>query len=227
MTKKRNQVKEFLDHSPWALGAVVVAAVLSFLLSAGDQIWRLYERLKTPEPPASSIEILSQRGYEMVEATNALRNIPIIQAVLHSIDSIQKIQKEPELTLEKIPLWPVELLVLNPTKDRLNLHSCTLHVRYPGLMLPSVSFGYFVSDSFHLNAEDFGRIVQIEPQGAHKVRLIFVFADIQYKKHQELSLFNPAYIDLLCKDQERREIRTTYPVYSSIWSTMEKNRKQN
>ena len=71
MAERRNRVKEFLDRSPWALGAVVIAAVLSFLLSAVDQGWRLYERVKAPEPALSAIEIVSQRGFEMVETTEA------------------------------------------------------------------------------------------------------------------------------------------------------------
>ena len=212
MGEQRNRVKEFLDKSPWALGTVVIAAVLSFLLSAVDQSWRLYERVKAPAPALSTIEVASQRGFEMVETTEALRKILVIQQVLSVYETLGK----PPSVPRRVPMWPVELLVLNPTKEKLNLHSCQMLVRAPGFKLPSYSFGYFVSDSAHPSAEDSGRIIDVEPQGARKVRLIFVFGDLQFRKQQELSFFKPAHIDLMCRDQGRREVRTTYPIYSRI-----------
>lgn len=216
MAEKRNRVKEFLDKSPWALGAVVFAAVLSFFMSAVDQGWRLYERVKAPTPARSAIEVVSQRGFDMVQPTDALRKIPVIQQVLSSDKFVHEALRKPPPVTGRVPMWPVELLVLNPTKEKLNLHSCQMLVRAPGFKLPSFSFGYFVSDSTQPSAEDSGRIINVEPEGALKVRLIFVFADLHYRQHQELSLFNPAHIDLACKDQGRREVRTTYPVYSGI-----------
>ncbi len=216
MGQQRNRVKEFLDKSHWALGAVVVAAVLSFFLSAVDQGWKLYERVKISPLALSTIEVVSQRGFDMVETTEALRKIPVIQQMLSSDKLFHEMLRKPPPATGRVPMWPVELLVLNPTKEKLNLHSCQMLARAPGFKLPSYSFGYFLSDSAHPGAEDSGRIIDVEPQGARKVRLIFVFADLHYRQHQELSLFNPAHIDIACRDQGRRELRTTYPIYSNI-----------
>jgi len=216
MAQQRNRVKELLDKSHWALGAVIAAAVLSFLLSAIDQSWKLYERFKTPPPALGTIEVIGQRGFEMVETTEALRKIPVIQQVLGSDKFVHEALRKPPPSTGRIPMWPVEMLVLNPTKEKLNLHSCQMIARAPGFKLPSFSFGYFVSDSAQPAPEDSGRIIDVEPQGARKARLIFVFADIHYRHHQELSLFNPGHIDIACRDQSRREIRTTHPIYSGF-----------
>jgi len=216
MAQQRNRVKEFLDRSPWALGAVVIAAIFSFLLSAAEQGWRLYERVRAAPPPLGAIEVASQRGFLMVETTEDLRNIPVIRQVLSSEQFVHEALRKPPPATGRVPMWPVELLVLNPTKEKLNLHSCQMLVREPGNTFPSFSFGYFVSDGVDIRAGDSGRIIDVEPQGARRVRLIFIFADLHYRQHQKPSLFNPAHIDILCRDQGRREVRTTYPIYSHI-----------
>jgi hypothetical protein len=213
MARRRN-LREWLESSPWVVLAGLIAAILTFLLNVGEQGWRLYERI-TAKAPLPAIEVTAQRGYFLIRPTPEMLKLEVVQQVLSAEKSLTEILRPRPLT-GRVPVWPVQLLVLNPTREKLNLHSCRMFVRAEPEIKMAISFGYFVSDTIDLKADDEERLFVVEPEGARQVQLMFVFAGLPEAPRTKFDLFKPGYLDVSCRDQTRREIRTTYPIYSTL-----------
>jgi hypothetical protein len=214
MTKR--SLKERLEESPWFLAAGVVAAVLTFLIEVADKGVELYEKVTT-KPPAAVIEVASARGYHLVSPTERMKQIPVIQQLLDTEQVVKKLLIKPPAATGKVALWPVQLLVLNPTEDRLNLWGCRMTVSQKTSKFPIFAFGYFVSESLDVQAKDYERLIVIEPGTAQHVHVVFPFSGISAAQEPpDPSLFEPAYLHISCKDQLKRELRTSHPVYSRL-----------
>lgn len=223
MTKK-NWVKDFLESSPWALGAIALAAVLTFLLTAIDQGWRVWERFRaTKEVPAMEIARLS--AFVLAPVTPEMREVPEVRSIQELSGMFR------DMNLDRVPLWPVQLLVMNPTKETINLHSCRMRVTLPpdaykGIKAfgPLESREYFFSDAIaSLETRAAGKPIAVAPSEAKRVQLYFLFVLLDRlrinpeKKNSAFWTFeNPTAVVVTCRDQARRELSGTSTIYGSI-----------
>ena len=213
----KRKLKEWLESSPWVVLAGIVAAVLTFMINAGEQGWALYEKFTAKKPPEPSVEVASQRGFYVVRPTAEALKIPSVRNVFEGEKAIAKLLVKPPPVTGVVPLWPVQLLVLNPTKERLSLHSCTMHVYAPEMKLPAFSFGYFVSEKLELTATDEERLITIEPEGAQHIHVVFLMADIHRRQYAAPEYYSkPNRLDISCKDQSRREITARHTFYTPL-----------
>jgi hypothetical protein len=125
---------------------------------------------------------------------------------------------------DRVAVWPVQLLILNPASDRLNVHSCRMTVRMPGVKWAQ-SDEYFVSDTPMLDGKTAGQPIHVEAKEAKRVQLMFVFAALEQmavvvpKEETEKPFYifeNKSLADITCRDQARRELRTTSTMWGSL-----------
>jgi hypothetical protein len=222
---KRNPVKDFLESSPWALGGIAFAAVASFLLTLADGGWRIYDRIKaTSEVP--TIEVARFGAFVLAPVTPAMQEDPHVRAV----QGFSRILRDSDPS--RVPLWPVQLLVLNPTKDTINLHSCRLRISLPvgvytGVKtlgnIPLESSEYFFSDAIaSVEARAAGKPIAIAAGEAKRVQLYFLFALLDHlrekgKEEDAFTSFRPPVTAVVtCRDQARRELSATSTIYGTI-----------
>lgn len=108
---------------------------------------------------------------------------------------------------------PLRLLLLNPKKEKLTVHSCR------GLLelgpFPSRSMGYFVGTDFDkVRAEQFDPLIVIDPEGAQRVEMMFLFPHVQlgtsdssHKGEKWQASFGKP--EVQCEDQAGRTLRTS------------------
>ena len=218
----RNPVKDLLESSPWALGAVIAAALLAFTFTLLDLGWRLSDRLGA-KAQAPAMEIARLGRFLLVPATPAMQKI----ALVRNVQEISGLAGGPEGN--RVPLWPVELHVLNPAREALNLHGCRMRVTLPlhtykgvKVLSPLESSDYFLTDAIaSADAEAAGKPVQIAAGEAKRMPLYFVFALLtrvqpRDKPSSPAAFSEPAVVEVSCRDDAGRELLARSLVYGDI-----------
>lgn len=220
---KRNPVKDFLESSPWALGAVSFAAVASFILSGAEQGWKIYDRMRE-QSELPTVEVADLRGFLLIVPPKSMQEIPAIRAAIEGAKSIAVAIPQAPPPSGRVAVWPVQLLILNPIGDPLNVHSCRMSITIPGVKW-SQSQEYFVSDTPILEARQAGQPIRVERKEAKRVQLMFVFSALEQMAVPDLPkspkldwefLHNKSVAEISCRDQARRELRTTSTMWGSI-----------
>ncbi len=218
----RNPVKDLLESSPWALGAVAVAALVACVLTALQLGLRISERVGVGGD-APVMEIARLGRFMLVPATPAMQKI----ALVRSVQELSGLAGGAEGN--RVPLWPVELQVLNPARDALNLHGCRMRVTLPldtykgvKVLSPLESSEYFLTDALAgADAEAAGKPAQIAPGEAKRMPLYFVFALLtrsqpRDKPSSPAAFSVPAVVEVTCRDDAGRELLARSMVYGDI-----------
>lgn len=218
----RNPVKDFLESSPWALGAVVAAAVLAFAFTLLDLGLRLSDRLAV-RSAAPAMEIARLGRFLLVPATPAMQKM----ALVRNVQEISGLAGGPDGS--RVPLWPVELQVLNPTGAAIHLHACTMRVTLPLDMYKGVKFGsplesseYFLSDALaSVEARAAGKPIKVAPGEAKRMHLYFIFALLSRPQQRDkpaspAAFSEPAVAAVSCRDDAGRELVARSTVYGDI-----------
>jgi hypothetical protein len=224
---ERNWVKDFLESSPWALGAIAIGAVLSFLITAVEGGLRVYDRI-TSNAPMPAIQIVETSGFLLVPVTKDMETLPLVRGAQAFgalfIDSDTK----------RIPLWPAKTLILNPTKEAINLHTCKMTVNLPSGRFEGVKYLganakiestlYFLSDAAPPNTKGANQPISVSPNEAKHVRLYFLFPVLYHLREKPQTpaeqlknwFENPVTMEVTCMDTARREIRALATIFESI-----------
>jgi hypothetical protein len=219
----RNWVKDSLESSPWALGAVVAAAVLAFLFTMLELGWRLFDRAGA-SPHAPTMEIAGLGRLRLVPVTPAMQEVELVRSALEISGFAGGSDGK------RVPLWPVQLRVLNPTRDAINLHGCSMRVilpldAYKGVKLlgPLESSEYFLSDAIaSVEARAAGKPITIDPGEAKRMQLYFLFAVLTQtrqpgKTGSSPAVFSdPAIAEVACRDEAGRELVAKSTVYGDL-----------
>jgi hypothetical protein len=220
---KRNAVKEFLESSPWALAAVAFAAVASFLLSSIEAGLRIYERMQTRSEIAT-LEVADLRGFLLIVPSKAMADVPAVRQALGASKAWVGMFKSAANPSGRVAVWPVQLLILNPTSEPLNVHSCRMTVRLVGVKF-AFSAEYFLSDTPIVESKTAGLPIRVEARDAKRVQLMFVFGGLEHMAAVKPATGAPAMqdaftsnevVDISCRDQARRELRTTSTMWGSV-----------
>lgn len=221
----RNWVKDFLEASPWALGAVAFGAVLTFVMTAAETGLRVYERV-TSTAPTPTREIVETSGFLLVSVTKEMEDVPLVR----NAQKFTALFKESDP--KRLPLWPMRLLVLNPTKESINLHTCRMAVSLPPALLSGVKFPsgraestlYFLSDTLPPKAQAADEPILVEPTKAKHVRLFFLFPLLDHLKEKPQTdverlkswFDSPVTAEITCRDTAKRELRATATIFERI-----------
>jgi hypothetical protein len=218
----RNPVKDLLESSPWALGAVAAAALVACVLTALQLGLRIAERAGTGGD-APVMEIARLGRFMLVPATPAMQKIALVRSVQELSSGLAGAEGN------RVPLWPVELQVLNPGRDALNLHGCRMRLTLPlhtykgvKVLSPLESAEYFLTDALAgADAQAAGKPVQIAPGEAKRVPLYFVFAlltrfQARDKPSSPAAFAEPAVVEVTCRDDAGRELLARSTVYGDI-----------
>ena len=219
----RNWVKDSLESSPWALGVVVAAAMLAFLFTVLDLGVRLFDRLGA-SPHSPTMDIAGLGGLRLVPVTPAMQKIELVRSALEISGLAGGADGK------RVPLWPVELRVLNPTRKAINLHGCSMRVilpldAYKGVKLlgPLESSEYFLSDAIaSVEARAAGKPITIDAGEAKRMQLYFLFAPLAQprqpaKTGSSPAVFSdPAVAEVACSDEAGRELVAKSTVYGDL-----------
>jgi hypothetical protein len=218
----RNWVKEFLESSPWALGAVVAAALLALAFTVLELGSRLWDRLGA-KSDAPAMEIAGLGRFLLAPTTPAMQRI----ALVRSVQEISGLTGGPHRN--RVPLWPVHLQVLNPTRAAINLHGCSMRVTLPLDMYKGVKLGsalesseYFLSDAVaSVDARAAGKPIKIQAGEAKRMQLYFIFALLSRPPQRDkpaspAAFTEPAIAEVSCRDDAGRELVARSMVYGDI-----------
>ena len=164
-------------NSSLVLFAGAIAAVLTFILNIFEQGWRIKETVMAPAPPQPGIRVEDQRPYFSAPVSFELHKIPSVRDLIE-LEKHVKLMFQDEAKPPprgQVGVWPARLLVLNPSKQKLTLHSCRVLVQRDSPFV-SQSITYFLGDAIEkIRADRAGEFIEVDPDGARRVDVLFLF----------------------------------------------------
>ena len=205
-------IKKLIE--PW----ILIVGALAAIFTAIEQGRRIWKDVTAPPPPQAAMRLDGQRPFFTARPSEELLKVPNIRGV-QSVEKIvaQMLIDSPPITGE-VALWPIRLLVLNPSKDELTLHSCKVFAEGPNPFV-SGSVAYFLGNALEkLQAANVDPFIEVEPDSARRADVMFVFPrtftfgffgkDVSYKESakaiNELLKGGLTRANLRCEDQAGR-----------------------
>jgi len=203
-----------------------LAASANFVLDFAEKGWRLRKEITAPEPPRAAIRIESQGPALTFPATAELLKIPSIRGALELQVKFVKLLKalpaDAPSILQHFTVRPLHVLVRNPTKERLTLHTCRSTISRGSSLFVSRSIGYFLSEDIHkVRANEFNPLVAVNPDDVRRIEALFIFPYVPsvqgYGLKEELKsggvkgTSSLGELELQCEDQAGRPLSDKVP----------------